>query len=457
VPTLRLWLVLLTLAGATAWGAAALALWQTTVPGDLNLPQFDPAQYLSGAEIERATDYQRFLGINALLAALAQLVALGIFAARGARFARESAAGRIGTGMLLGMLALAFVWIAQFPFALAATWWQRRYDISDLGYLDWAIGYWMQAGGKFLFISLALLLVMALAGRWPRGWWLGAAPALVVIMGMLAFTTPYLMFELKPLRDEGVAADAQRLAEAQDVSDTPVFVVDTLGLTSAPNAGAAGLGPSERVIVWDNLLERFERSETEIVLAHELAHLSRGHIAKKIACLALLAIPIAFIAQRTTRSRGGWVTLRRCRSRSSSSPPCCLLPCRFKTPSRNGSSRRRTGSRWSKPATPTPPPACFRVSSTAAWLRLIDPGGRSWQSAPTRASCGGSRWPRPGGSVIRRDPAADRTESSDRIRASPPCSSRIGPRSGRPSRPGWRCSRPRRRQSTCAWDGFPRG
>ena len=305
VPALRLWLVLLTLAGATAWGAAALALWQTTVPGDLNLPQFDPAQYLSGAEIERATDYQRFLGINALLAALAQLVALGIFAARGARFARESAAGRIGTGMLLGMLALAFVWIAQFPFALAATWWQRRYDISDLGYLDWAIGYWMQAGGKFLFISLALLLVMALAGRWPRGWWLGAAPALVVIMGMLAFTTPYLMFELKPLRDEGVAADAQRLAEAQGVSDTPVFVEDTLGLTSAPNAGAAGLGPSERVIVWDNLLERFERSETEIVLAHELAHLSRGHIAKKIAWLALLAIPIAFIAQRTTRSRGG--------------------------------------------------------------------------------------------------------------------------------------------------------
>jgi len=78
-----------------------------------------------------------------------------------------------------------------------------------------------------------------------------------------------------------------------------------VGLTSAPNAGAAGLGPSERVIVWDNLLERFERSETEIVLAHELAHLSRGHIAKKIAWLALLAIPIAFIAQRTTRSRGG--------------------------------------------------------------------------------------------------------------------------------------------------------
>lgn len=305
MPARRLGVLVLVVAGAVAWVVAALALWQTTVPGDLELPQLDPAGYLSGTEIDRATDYQRFVGINALLAALAQLVALGIFAARGARFARESAAGRIGTGMLLGMLALAFVWIAQFPFALAATWWQRRYDISEVGYVEWAFGYWMQAGGQFLFISLALLVVMALAGRWRRGWWLGAAPALLVIMGMLAFTTPYLMSGLQPLRDEAVAADAQRLAAAQGVSDTPVFVQDTLGLTSAPNAGAAGLGPSERVIVWDNLLEQFERSETEVVVAHELAHLSRGHIAKHVAWLALLAIPIAYVAHRATRGRGG--------------------------------------------------------------------------------------------------------------------------------------------------------
>ena len=80
--------------------------------------------------------YEAFLRVDQLLATLATLVALGLYAARGARFARESAAGRIGTGMLLGMLGLGFVWLAQFPFGLAALWWERKHDISNQGYVS---------------------------------------------------------------------------------------------------------------------------------------------------------------------------------------------------------------------------------------------------------------------------------------------------------------------------------
>ena len=54
----------------------------------------------------------------------------------GARFARESAAGRIGTGMLLGMIGLALVWLSQVPFGLAELWWDRRYDQAEVGYLE---------------------------------------------------------------------------------------------------------------------------------------------------------------------------------------------------------------------------------------------------------------------------------------------------------------------------------
>ncbi|MGI9111807.1 MAG: hypothetical protein ACR2GT_06390 [Gaiellaceae bacterium] len=46
---------------------------------------------------------------------------LALYAWRGAGFARESAAGRIGTGMLLGMIGLALVWLSQVPFRLAGT------------------------------------------------------------------------------------------------------------------------------------------------------------------------------------------------------------------------------------------------------------------------------------------------------------------------------------------------
>ena len=61
-----------------------------------------------------------------LLSQVVLLVTLGLYARYGARFTRESAAGRIGTGMLLGMLGFGFVWLSQLGFGLAELWWQRR-------------------------------------------------------------------------------------------------------------------------------------------------------------------------------------------------------------------------------------------------------------------------------------------------------------------------------------------
>jgi STE24 endopeptidase len=290
---------------AGGWALAALLLWQTSVPGDLRIPDLPADRYLDKSESSRATNYETFMRFDLLAASLAQLVALGLFAVRGRRYARESAAGRIGTGMLLGMLALAFAWLAGFPFGLAAHWWQRRYEVTELSYLDWALNDFLGAGGDFLFISAVLLVVMTLAGRWARSWWLVAVPILAALVMLFALVQPYLQPGLEPLHDDEIAADARRLARAQGISNPSIRVQDTQGLTSAPNAGALGVGPSERVIIWDNLLEDFERGEVRVVVAHELAHLSEGHVWKLIGWLALLGIPIAFVTARVTRHYGG--------------------------------------------------------------------------------------------------------------------------------------------------------
>ena len=48
------------------------------------------------------------------------MLTLWLYARRGAGLARESSAGPIGTGMLLGMLGLGIVWLVHLPFGLAA-------------------------------------------------------------------------------------------------------------------------------------------------------------------------------------------------------------------------------------------------------------------------------------------------------------------------------------------------
>ena len=217
---------------------------------------------------------------------------------------RESAAAQIGTGMLLGMLGLAVAWISQLPFSVAEVWWERRYGILKTSYFDALFGGWLGLGGEFLAISLTLLIVMGLAGRFPRNWWIPAAPVFVAIAALFIFTYPYLT-DTHRLHDPAIAADAHRIAEQEGVGDVPVRVEDVSADTSLPNAEATGFGPSRRVILWDTLVDDFPRDEVRVVLAHEFGHLARHHLPKGLAWYALFALPGAYLIARFTRRRGG--------------------------------------------------------------------------------------------------------------------------------------------------------
>jgi STE24 endopeptidase len=292
---------------AAGWGAAAWYLWRTGVPSGLDLPDLEPSRYFRPGELDETADYETFVRVDYMLADVALLVVLGVYAWRGARLTRESAAGRIGTGMLLGMLGLAIVWLVQVPFGLAALWWDRRHDVSDQGYVEWLLGDWWLLGSEFLFISLALLIVMGLAGPLGDRWWLFGAPAFVGLGLLFAFLFPILSSPtLVALEDRAIAAEARRLAAQQGVSDVEVRVEEVSAYTDAPNAYAAGLGPSRKVVLWDTFLDgRFGDGEIRVVLAHEFAHHSRDHIWKWLGWYALFAVPGAFIVARATRRRGG--------------------------------------------------------------------------------------------------------------------------------------------------------
>ena len=112
------------IAGAlvVCWAVAAVALSRTSVPDDLVLPRVDVDAVFGADLVARAERYRRFLYVNWLLAEAALLLTLAVYARRGARLVRESAAGPIGTGMFLGMLGLGLAWLVRLPFYLAGTW-----------------------------------------------------------------------------------------------------------------------------------------------------------------------------------------------------------------------------------------------------------------------------------------------------------------------------------------------
>jgi STE24 endopeptidase len=284
---------------------AAYLLWPTDVPDDLRLPSVDETKIFDPALLDETRNFERFLRWNDIASQLVLLAVLVLFAWRGWRFARESAAGRIGTGMLLGMIGLALVWLAQLPFAVADIWWQKRYDIVTAGYLEWALENWLVLGAQFLFICLWLLITMAVAAPLRDRWWLGAAPVFVGLALLLAFVTPYLVPDLHD-PDPALAADAKRIARQTGQEGVDLKVQEIGDLTEAPNAFAAGLGPSRRVVVWDTLLEPpFDRDEVRVVLAHEFGHHESNHIWKGLGWYALISLPLLFAVARVARRWGG--------------------------------------------------------------------------------------------------------------------------------------------------------
>jgi Zn-dependent protease with chaperone function len=300
-PALRV-VLLLVLAGV--WAAAVWWLWDSVVPDDLSLPDVQ-LDGIPQAILDRADRYERFFRVEFVVSQLVLIGVLILYAKHGARFAKESAAGRIGTGMLLGMIGLALVWSSQVPFRLAEVWWDRRYDQTDSGYIETLFSNWLELGAEFLFICFALLVVMALAGKFPRRWWLAAAPFFVGLAALFSFIYPYLT-PTEPLRRTDLIAAGREYAAKQGIDPVPLRVEDVTDFTSAPNAYAVGFGPTKRIVFWNTLLDgSFTDNEVKTVLAHELGHLSSGHLIEGIEWYALFALPGAWLIAVATRRRGG--------------------------------------------------------------------------------------------------------------------------------------------------------
>ena len=288
------------------WVAAAYFLWQSIIPDGLRRPHLDEAALFPSTTLAAARSYERFVRWDFVLAQLVILGVVAVYARIGPKFVTESAAGPIGTGMLLAMLGLGLIWLLELPFGLAELWWQRRHDVTRATYGEWVVSGWFGLGGQFLFICLAILIVVGLAQVVGDWWWLPGGAVFVGLAALFAFVFPYLIPGQKPLQRPALAAQARAYEQQLGLSDIPIRVQDVSSETTAPNAEAVGLGPSRRVVLWSTILRPpFTLKEQEVVVAHELGHHARKHLVKSIGWYALFAIPGAFIVSRVTRRRGG--------------------------------------------------------------------------------------------------------------------------------------------------------
>jgi STE24 endopeptidase len=359
------------------WLVAAYTLLDTVVPDDLALPAVDVQATFGRDLVHDAKAYERVPLLLWVLTQITLVVTFWIYARRGAVMTRESAAGPIGTGMLLGMLGLALTWAVQLPFGLAGLWWDRRHDVSKVSYLEWALGGWAELTASFISICVALLIVMALARAIGEWWWIPGAAVFVGIAFVFAATAPWLTSDLHhPSNDPRLIETYDRLAAAEHVHGVPLEIEDVSGDTSQANAYAFGVAGTQQIVLWDTLLDgRFSDGEVAVVLAHELGHHASGHIAEALEWFALFAFPGAWALMRVTRRRGGMGTPE--------AVPLALLVITLFTlassPLQNWISRRmESEADWRALATTRDPASARQLFEGFSQTSLGDPSPPTW-------------------------------------------------------------------------------
>ena len=272
----------------------------------LHLGGFDASQYFSPELLARTHRYGNGARLIWLLGMLATLFALVLLVWRLPRSARSLGLGRVGSAIVIGMVIVATLWLVRLPFAIAGQWWQHHYGLGPFDPVAWISGQWALLSAQAVFALATIALAVALAVRFPRGWWLPGGAVFVALAALLAFLSGWLgAAGSHQLRSAVLRADAARIQAAEHVS-APVRVIKVSDWTNEPNAFTAGFGPSTHVVLWNTLLDgRFSRGEVDVVIAHELGHARSRHIPKSVGWYALFVFPAAFLVAFVTGRRGG--------------------------------------------------------------------------------------------------------------------------------------------------------
>jgi STE24 endopeptidase len=297
---------LVVVACVALWCVGAWLLGRTSVPS-LHLSGVDEHTLFSDADLRRSAHYGR--GVEALWLAgtVATLAALAVLAWRLPKSIRSMGLGRIASAIVAGMVILVTLWFVGLPFSLASLWWDHHFGLGPFDVVAWLDSQWAVLAAEVASVMLGIVLLVGFAGRWPRGWWLAAAPTIVVIAAAFAFVEGWLSAAgAHRLADPALRADVARLERVERVRGTPVRVVDVSSWTNQVNAFTSGFGPSTHVVLWNTLLDgRLSRAEIDVVIAHELGHVRSRHILKAIGWSALVVLPTLWIVAVATRRRGG--------------------------------------------------------------------------------------------------------------------------------------------------------
>lgn len=204
-----------------------------------------------------------------------------------------------GTALLYGLWGS----IVTFPWAIYTGFLrEKQYGLMNQSFGGWLGDQITATAISLVFFPLMVVAIYAVIRRFSRNWWMLATGVVLFFVMLGALIAPvyiaplfnkYTELPAGPVRDRIVA-----MAKSRDVPAEHIYLFDASKQTKRISANVSGLGPTIRISLNDNLLNRTTLPETAAVMGHEMGHYVLGHVWRGILVMSLLAALVFFAISR---------------------------------------------------------------------------------------------------------------------------------------------------------------
>ncbi|MDI6744299.1 MAG: M48 family metallopeptidase [Thermodesulfovibrionales bacterium] len=201
-------------------------------------------------------------------------------------------------------LALSYAnTIISIPFDLYSTFRiENKYGFNTMTWKLWISDFIKSIILSTILIGITTSGALYLMKASPDLWWLFVWLFFLLFSIFMMYISPYVIEPLfnkfTPIENEEMESSIKDLMKKIGIRINRVFKIDASRRSTHTNAYFTGIGKVKRIVLYDTLLQKMEKSEILSVLTHEAGHWKKKHVLKMIIvveAMSLIGIYISFM------------------------------------------------------------------------------------------------------------------------------------------------------------------
>jgi len=161
---------------------------------------------------------------------------------------------------------------------------EHKYGLSNLSFGQWMRDQVVDLGVTAVLGAILLVVLFSLVRKSGENWWVWGSLVSLIFTAFVVLIAPVFIFPLfntfTKLEDPRIKEPILRLARANGIPATDVYVVDASRQSDRVSANVSGFGGTLRITLNDNLLKRCSLAGIESTMGHEMGHYVLDHVFK---------------------------------------------------------------------------------------------------------------------------------------------------------------------------------